>query len=139
MLSRSIPLCAALALLVLPAAASSTAAEPGAVILSNGTRVPQALHRKPLHLTDAQRSQIRDAVLTENTQIEFNLKANKSAKDFTPAVGAKLPKGVKGLGLPQALLVKQPQLADYGYVKMKNQVLIVNQMTHTIVDLIPQA
>jgi hypothetical protein len=139
MMSRSIPLCAALALLILPAAASSAAAEPGAVILSNGTQVPQVLHRGRLKLTDAQRAQIRDAVLTEDTQIEFNLKANKSAKNFTPAVGAKLPKGVKGLGLPQSLLVKQPQLADYGYVKMKNQVLIVNQMSHTIVDLIPQA
>ena len=33
------------------------------------------------------------------------------------------------------LIAKQPQLADYGYLTIKNQVLIVNAMSNTIVDM----
>jgi hypothetical protein len=135
MLSRSIRLCAALAVLVLPAAASSAAAEPGAVILSNGTQVPQIMPPGPLELDKAQCEQIRKAVLTEHTEVEFQLPETKPAKDFNPTVGAKLPPGLMPMGMPQGLLTKQPQLADYGYLTMKNQVLIVNAMSNTIVDM----
>ena len=40
--------------------------------------------------------------------------------------------------MPQALLAQLPQLADYDYVKVKNQVLIVNMMSKTIVDVFPE-
>ena len=132
---RCIPFCAAMALLILPAAASSAAAEPGAVILSDGTQVPQIIPLGPLQLDKAQREQVRKAVLTAHTEVEFQLPETKPAKDFNPVVGAKLPSGLMPMGMPQALLAKQPQLADYGYVKVKNQVLIVNAMSNTIVDM----
>jgi hypothetical protein len=74
-------------------------------------------------------------VLTEHTDVEFQLPNTKPAKDFVPSVGAKLPPGLELMAMPQALFAKQPQLANYGYLKMKNQVLIVNEMTHTIVDI----
>jgi hypothetical protein len=77
-----------------------------------------------LNLTAAQREQVRQALLTKHTEVEFRLKATKSAKDFTPKIGAKLPKGVKPDGLPSELTQKIPQLADYGYAKMKDQILI---------------
>jgi hypothetical protein len=130
MLSRSIPLCATLALLMLPAAASTAAVKPGAVILSNGTQVPQIMPPGRLQLDKAQREQIRKAVLTQDTEVE-----SKAVQAFTPSVGAKLPSSVTGLGLPQSLFVKVPQVANYDYVKLKNKVLIVNAMTHTIVDM----
>jgi hypothetical protein len=135
MLSRSVPLCAALALLVLPAAAWSAAAEPGAVILSDGTQVPQIMPPGPLQLDNPQREQIRKAVLTEHTEVEFQLPETKPAKDFNPTVGAKLPSSLTPVGLPQPLLTQLPQLRNYDYLKVKNQVLIVNAMTHTIVDM----
>jgi hypothetical protein len=31
-----------------------------------------------------------------------------------------------------------PELADYGYAKMKDQILLVNAMTDKIVDIIPE-
>jgi hypothetical protein len=111
---------------------------PGAVELSNGTKVPQNPSLPKLNLTNMQREQIREAVLTEHNEVEFRLKAAKSAKDFTPTVGAKIPKGVKSQSLPTPVLSQMPELRDYMYVKMKDQVLIVNGMTDKIVDMFPE-
>ena len=106
----------------------------GAVELSNGTNVPQNPSLPKLNLTNTQREQIRKTVLTERNEVEFRLKATKSAMDFTPTVGATLPKGVKAQSLPTRVLSQIPELRDYMYVKMKDQVLIVNGMTNKIVD-----
>jgi hypothetical protein len=110
----------------------------GAVELSNGTKVPQNPSLPNLNLTNIQREQIRKAVLTEHNEIEFRLAATKSAKDFSPAVGAKIPKGVKTQSLPTPILSQMPELRDYMYLKMKDQVLIVNGMTNKIVDMFPE-
>jgi hypothetical protein len=110
----------------------------GAVELSNGTKVPQTPSLPKLTLTNVQREQIRKAVLTEHNEVEFRLKSTKAAKDFTPSVGAKIPKGVKAQSLPPVVLSQMPQLRDYMYVKLKNQVLIVNGMTNKIVDMFPE-
>ncbi|MCK1712514.1 MULTISPECIES: hypothetical protein [unclassified Bradyrhizobium] len=64
----------------------------GVIELSNGTRVPQNPSLPKLNLTNQQREHIRKAVLTEHNEVQFRLAATKSAKDFTPAVGATLPK-----------------------------------------------
>ena len=111
---------------------------PGAVELSNGTKVAQNPSLPKLNLTNMQREQIRKAVLTEQNEVEFRLKATRSAKDFTPAVGAKIPKGVKAQSLPTPVLSQMPELRDYLYVKMKDRVLIVNGMTNQIVDMFPE-
>jgi hypothetical protein len=110
----------------------------GAVELSNGIKVPQNPSLPKLSLTNMQREQIRKTVLTEHNEVEFRLKATKAAKDFTPTVGAKLPKGVKAQSLPIRVLSQMPELRDYMYVKMKDQVLIVNGMTSRIVDMFPE-
>src|SRR5215831_20418097 len=103
--------------------------EQGSVELSDGTKVPQNPSLPKLNLTNMQREQIRKTVLTEHTEVEFRLKATKPAEDFTPAVGATLPKGVKAQSLPGPVLSQIPELRDYMYAKMKDQVLIVNGMT----------
>ena len=91
-----------------------------------------------LNLNTAQREQIRQALLTKHTEVEFRLKATKSAKDFTPTIGAKLPKSVAPDGLPSELIQRIPQLADYGYAKMKDQILIVNELDGKIAEIIPE-
>src|SRR5262245_30891587 len=53
-----------------------------------------------LKLSDAQREQIRKVVVAKNTEIEFHLKSTATAKDFTPAVGATLPKSIEAQALP---------------------------------------
>jgi len=107
----------------------------GAVELSTGTKLPQRPSLPKLDLTNQQREQIRGGLLSEPTEVQFRLATTKSAKDFSPAVGAALPKGVKALGLPTQVLSQVPDLRDYMYVKMKDQVLIVNGMTNKIVDV----
>jgi len=57
--------------------------------------VPQNPSLSKLNLTNAQREQIRKAVLAEDNEVQFRLKATKPAKDFNPVVGATIPKGVK--------------------------------------------
>ena len=132
-------LIAALAMLL--AAAAPSSAQPnvqGAVELSNGTKVPQNPSLPKLNLTNTQREQIRKAVLAEHNEVQFRLKATKPAKDFNPIVGVTIPKGVWAQSLPTPVLSQMPELRDYLYVKMKDQVLIVNGMTNKIVDMFPE-
>jgi hypothetical protein len=132
---------AAVALMALaqaaPAAQNNPQTNAGGISLSKGGTVPPTANLTPLHLTDAQRTQVRQALAGHQTQVEFTSKKTKPAKDFTPAVGATLPTGVTAQPLPGAVTQKIPQLADYTYVKMKDQVLIVNGMTHKVVDVFP--
>jgi hypothetical protein len=125
----------ALAIILGGSAVSLAANVQGAVELSNGTEVPQNPSLRKLNLTNMQREQIRKIVLTEHNDVQFRLKTTKPAKDFTPAVGATLPKGVKAQSLPTPVLSQISELRDYMYVKMKDRVLIVNGMTNKIVDV----
>jgi hypothetical protein len=129
-------LCAALLL----AASPSTAADKtsGAVEQSGDNIVPQNPSLPKLHLSEAQREQVRQALFTKHTEVEFKMKATKPAKDFNPQIGAKLPSSVKPDGMPSELLQKVPQLRDYGYAKMKDQILLVNAMTGKIAEIIPE-
>jgi hypothetical protein len=136
-LTRDLLLCSALlfATSALSPAADNTR---GAVEQSGGSIVPQNPSLPKLRLNDAQREQIRQTLLTKDTEVQFRLKATQSAKNFTPKIGATLPKGVKPDGLPSELTQQIPGLADYGYSKMKDQILLVNEMTGKIVDIIPE-
>jgi len=136
-LGQNLLLCSAL-LLGMNALAHAADNARGAVDLSGGNVVPQNPSPPKLHLNDAQRERIRQTLLTKDTEVEFRLKTTKSAKDFTPKIGAKLPTGVKPLGLPSDLTQQIPQLADYGYSKMKDQILLVNEMTGKIVAIVPE-
>jgi hypothetical protein len=114
---------------------------------SNGTTEPSgpsepATHLKPylppLHLTGAQQKQISASVAGRDTEVTFQLKDTKPHKDFAPKLGEKVPPALHAHALPTVLTQKLPQLADYKYMKVKGQVLIVNPMTHKIVSLFPE-
>jgi hypothetical protein len=136
-LTQNLLLCSAL-LVATSALAPAADNTRGAVEQSGGNIVPQNPSPPNLHLNAAQREQIRQTLLTKHTEVEFKLKTTQSAKNFTPKIGAKLPTGVKPDGLPSELIQQFPELADYGYAKMKNQILLVNAMTGQIVDIIPE-
>src|SRR5690349_4511877 len=119
---------------VIPAQAqsSSTAAPP--------TASPPALpHHQtaPLNLSDDQRAKIREAVKPKDTEVTFKLKATKSAASFEPSVGTKIPSSLKPHPLPRPLVYDLPRLKQYGYLKLKHQVLIIDPMTDKIVDMFP--
>jgi hypothetical protein len=136
-LTRDLLLCSAL-LLATSALASAADNTRGAVEQNGGSLVPQNPSLPKLQLNDAQRERIRQTLLTKHTEVVFRLKTTRSAKDFTPKIGANLPKGVKPDGLPSDLTQQIPELADYGYSKMKDQILLVNAMTGKIADIIPE-
>src|SRR5215472_17740599 len=125
-LTRNLLLCAAL-LLAMNGLAQAADNTRGAVDLSGGNVVPQNPSPQRLHLNDAQRERIRQTLLTKDTEVEFRLKTTKSAKDFTPKIGAKLPTGVKPLGLPSDLTQQIPQ-----------KILLVDEMTGKIVEIVPE-
>src|SRR5262249_7170713 len=77
-------------------------------------------------------------VRSQDTEVSFALKPAKAAQNFEPSVGAKVPGGVKLHPLPRPLMNEMQPLRRYGYIKFKNQVLIVNPMTRTIVDMFPE-
>jgi hypothetical protein len=137
LLVRNLVLSAAF-LLTMSALAPAADNSRGAVEQSGGNLVPQNPSPAALHLNDAQRQRIRQSLLTKHTEVEFKLKTTKPAKDFTPTIGAKLPTGVKANGLPSELTQQIPQLADYGYAKMKGQIILVNEMTNKIAEMIPE-
>jgi len=138
MSSRSTFFASALTILALAGAAFGADANRGVVELSGGNQVPQNPSPQQLALNAAQREQVRKALLTKHSEVEFRLKSTKSAKDFIPQVGAKLPKGIKPDGLPPELTQQIPALADYGYAKVKDQILLVNAMSGRIVAMIPE-
>jgi hypothetical protein len=93
----------------------------------------------PLALTDDQWAKIRQVVSGENTEVQFSLKSNKPAEQFAPSVGAKIPAGLHPHTLPPPLLADMPALKRYTYLKFKQQVLIIDPMSRTIVDMFPEA
>ena len=129
-LTRKLFLCSAL-LLTMTVSAPAADDTRGAVEQSGGS-LPQNPSLAKLNLNDDQRRQIRRTLLTKDTEV-------KSAQDFTPKIGAKLPADVNPDGLPSELTHQVPQLADYGYAKMKDQILLMNEMTGEIVDVLPES
>jgi Spy/CpxP family protein refolding chaperone len=101
------------------AAQNRGGAQPGDVVQSIPPPVSQNPQLPKLNLTDAQRAKIKQVLQTKDTEVDFQLKSNKSAQSFQPAVGAAVP----------------PALKRYTYLKFKGQVLIVNPMNRKIVDM----
>ena len=75
---------------------------------------------------------------SQDTKVSFALKQAKSAQNFEPSVGAKVPGALKLHPLPRPLVHEIQPLNPYTYVKFKHQVLIVNPMTRTIVGMFPE-
>jgi hypothetical protein len=120
------------------AAGSGGKGDQGAVVQTTPPPVSQNPSLPPLHLTDAQRAKIRQALSSENTEVGFALKTTQAAKNFQPSVGAQVPKGLRPVAFPRSVTSEMPLLKRYTYLKFKQQVLIVNPMTSKIVDIFPE-
>jgi hypothetical protein len=120
------------------AAGSGGKGDQGAVVQTIPPPVSQNPSLPPLHLTDAQRAKIRQALSSENTEVGFALKTTQAAKNFQPSVGAQVPKGLKSEAFPRSVTSEMPLLKRYAYIKFKQQVLIINPMTSKIVDMFPE-
>ena len=134
---RTLISCVAIAALAATAVTIAQAG-PGDVEQSIPPAVSQNPKLPPLHLTDEQRAKIRAAVGPLNTEVTFQLKTTKPAKDFEPKLGAKVPAALKPHALPSAVTQEMPSLGDYAYLKVKLQILIIYAMSGRIVDMFPE-
>jgi len=120
-------------------AAAQTDANQGAVVQTIPPPVSQKVSPPPLHLSDAQRNQIQQALRSENSEVTFGTKTTKPTESFNPTVGAKISASLKPHTLPPPVTSQMPELKRYTYLKFKHQVLIINPMTRIIVDIFPEA
>jgi len=121
------------------AATAALAQSPGSVEQSIPPAVSQKPKVPPLQLSDSQRARIQQALSRENTEVTFSLKTQQPAKDFEPKVGAVVPRALKFHALPEPLVADMPMLKRYAYLKLKQQVLIIDPMNRRIVDMFAEA
>lgn len=100
--------------------------------------LPASPKLPPLNLSDRQKARIQQVLTGQHNEVEFQLKTTKSAKSFVPAIGASIPKGLKPQAFPRPLTTEIPQTRPYAYLKLKDQILIVDLMTHKIVEMFPE-
>jgi len=124
--------------LAMPAQAA-LAAEPGAVDQSGGAAVGPDAKPPALQLSEQQHAEIRRALAQVHTEVDPKFKDTASAKDFKPSVGGKLPTGLSGTALPSPVLTSIPELKQYYYVKVGGQILIVNPMNNTVIDIFSES
>jgi len=116
----------ALILLALPATAQTNQPTIEPNDLNAG-----AVQKPPLQLTDHQRIKIQDALVTAHS-------AQKTPAKFEPKVGAKIPTALKLDAMPAPLINEEPELKEYGFVKLENDLLVIDPMKSTIVAVIPR-
>jgi len=117
----------ALILLVLPA----TAQNDKATIQPNELTATTAKQKPPLQLSDQQKRKIQDALVTAHS-------AQKTPDKFEPKVGEKVPTKLKLDAMPSPLVNEEPVLKQYDFVKLDNELLVVDPMDSTVVAVIPR-
>ena len=90
-----------------------------------------AKQKPPLQLSDQQRRKIQDALVTAHS-------AQKTPDKFEAKVGEKVPTKLKLDAMPAPLINQEPVLKQYDFVKLDNDLLVVDPMDSTIVAVIPR-
>ena len=90
-----------------------------------------AKQKPPLQLSDEQRRKIQDALVTAHS-------AQKTPDKFEAKVGEKVPTKLKLDAMPAPLINQEPVLKQYDFVKLDNDLLVVDPMDSTIVAVIPR-
>jgi hypothetical protein len=90
-----------------------------------------AKQKPPLQLSEQQRSKIQDALVSAHS-------AQKTPDKFEAKVGAKVPTALKLDAMPALLINQEPVLKQYDFVKLENDLLVVDPMNSTVVAVIPR-
>ena len=120
--------CGSAALILL--AVSATAQNTNAPIQPNELTAT-AKQKPPLQLSDEQRRKIQDALVTAHS-------AQKTPDKFEAKVGEKVPTALKLDPMPAPLINQEPVLKQYDFVKLDNDLLVVDPMDSTVVAVIPR-
>jgi hypothetical protein len=87
--------------------------------------------KPPLQLSDDQRRKIQDALVTAHS-------AQKTPENFEAKVGTKVPTKLKLDAMPAPLINEEPILKEYDFVKLDNDLLVVDPMNSNVVAVIPR-
>ena len=121
-------LCCGTALILLALSASAQNNEP---TIQPNDLTTGAKQKPPLQLTDQQRRAIQDALVTAHS-------AQKTPDKFEAKIGAKVPVALKLDAMPAPLINQEPVLKQYDFVKLDNDLLVVDPMDSTVVAVIPR-
>src|SRR5262245_58396160 len=121
-------LCGSAALILV--AVSATAQNTNAPIQPDELTAA-AKQKPPLQLSDQQRRKIQDALVTAHS-------AQKTPDKFEAKVGVKIPTALKLDAMPAPLINQEPVLKQYDFVKLDNDLLVVDPMDSTVVAVIPR-
>lgn len=86
--------------------------------------------KPPLELTEQQRGAIRQAVAKEDTH-------QKTPANYQPKVGEPITSAMKPHPLPRPLVNEQAVLKQYTYVKMDQNIVLVDPMSMKVAAIIP--
>ena len=90
-----------------------------------------AKQKPPLQLSDEQRRKIQNALVTAHSD-------QKTPDKFEAKVGEKVPTALKLDPMPAPLINQEPVLKQYDFVKLDNDLLVVDPMDSTVVAVIPR-
>jgi hypothetical protein len=111
--------------------AVSATAQDNKPTIQPGELTAQAKQKSPLQLSDQQRREIQDALVTAHS-------AQKTPDNFEAKVGVKIPTKLKLDAMPAPLINQQPALKQYDFVKLEDNLLVVDPMDSTVVAVIPR-
>jgi hypothetical protein len=120
-------LCCIAALILLTVAAKAQNDKP---TVQPNELTASAKEKPPLQLSDEQRRKIQDALVTAHS-------AQKTPAKFEAKVGEKVPTNLKLDVMPQSLTNEEPALKQYDFVKLENDLLVVDPVETTVVAVIP--
>ena len=121
-------LCGSVAVILL--AVSAMAQNTNAPIQPNELTAT-AKQKPPLQLSDQQRRKIQDALVNAHS-------AQKTPEKFEAKVGEKVPTALKLDAMPAPLINQEPVLKQYDFVKLDNDLLVVDPMDSIVVAVIPR-
>ena len=121
-------LCCSTALVLLAVPATAQNSEP---TIQPNELTTSAKQKPPLQLSDQQRHAVQDALVTAHS-------AQKTPDKFEAKVGAKVPPSLKLDAMPAPLINQEPVLKQYAFVKLDNDLLVVDPVDSTVVAVIPR-
>jgi Protein of unknown function (DUF1236) len=127
-MTMKILLCCSAALIVLAVSASAQDNKP---TIQPNELTDSAKQKPPLRLSDEQRRKIQDALVEAHS-------AQKTPTKFEAKIGTKVPTGLKLDAMPEPLINQEPALKQYDFVKLENELLVVDPMDSTVVAVIPR-
>ena len=121
-------LCGSATLVLLAVSATAQTDKPP---IQPGELTTNAQSKSPLHLSDEQRRKIQEALVSAHS-------AQKTPDKFEAKVGEKVPTKLKLDPMPAPLTNEEPVLKQYDFVKLDNDLLVVDPMDSIVVAVIPR-